>query len=117
MAGSRESGTILEVNVQRPALDVVRNATSLRRRLPLLISGLLVVVVGAVSWSAYLTLEDALVGAAQIRLSGVSQRLASMLGDGARRGLTDARQIVADSTFASVLLRPTDALRAQAMKL
>jgi hypothetical protein len=71
----------------------------LRRRLPILISALLLAVVGAFSWAAYHRFERALLAAGQDRVSNASQRLAAALGESSRRGRAEWARIVADSTI------------------
>ena len=72
-------------------------STSITRRLPLLISALVVAVVLAFSWAAYRVVERALTIAAMERTAGASQRLAGMLDESARRLRSDMRRLAADT--------------------
>jgi signal transduction histidine kinase len=71
-------------------------SNSIARRLPLLISALVVAVVLAFSWAAYRVVERALMLAAMERTASASQRLASMLDESARRLRSDMRRLAAD---------------------
>ena len=71
-------------------------SSSITRRLPLLISALVVVVVLAFSWAAYRVVERALTLAAMERTASASQRLAGMLDESARRMRSDMRRLAAD---------------------
>lgn len=71
--------------------------SSITRRLPLLISALVVVVVLAFSWAAYTVVERALTIAAMERTAGASQRLAGMLDESARRLRSDMRRLAGDA--------------------
>jgi len=85
-----------------------------RRKLPLLISGLLLVALAAYSWSAYRQIERILITAAGSRSMGVSQRLAALLDESARRVRTEARAIATDSLIQRVLLHSDSSSRAAA---
>ncbi|HET9986260.1 MAG TPA: ATP-binding protein [Longimicrobiales bacterium] len=82
---------------------------SLKRKLPLLISALLSVVVAAVCWSAYHRVESALLRAAGARLAGVTRELEVTFEQAARRLRRDARQVAADSTVVAFLAHPSAA--------
>ncbi|MDQ3996077.1 MAG: hypothetical protein M3303_03560, partial [Gemmatimonadota bacterium] len=71
----------------------------LRRRLPLLISALLLAVVAAFSWAAYNRFQRALLVAGKDRVGNASQRLAGALAELARRGRADWRRLAADSAI------------------
>ena len=88
--------------------------SSITRRLPLLISALVVVVVLAFSWAAYAVVERALTIAAMERTAGASQRLAGMLDESARRLRSDMRRLAADARVV-MLASGGDARRATAM--
>ncbi len=76
--------------------------SSITRRLPLLISALVVVVVLAFSWAAYSVVERALTIAAMERTAGASQRLAGMLDESARRLRSDMRRLAGDARVVTV---------------
>lgn len=78
-------------------------STSITRRLPLLISALVVVVVLAFSWAAYRVVERALAIAAMERTANASQRLASMLEESARRQRNDLRRLATDARVVAFL--------------
>src|SRR5512143_3383093 len=67
----------------------------LRRKLPLLITSLLFVVVAAASWSAYHQLERALMLATGDRVTSATQRLASLLDEQMYRGRREEQRIAA----------------------
>lgn len=78
----------------------------LRRKLPLLISTLLFVVVAVVSGLAYRQLEAALILATSTRITSATQRIAGVLGDQAH-GLREAGQrLAADSTVVRAFAEP-----------
>jgi signal transduction histidine kinase len=80
-------------------------STSIARRLPLLISALIVAVVLAFSWAAYSVVERALTLAAMERTASASQRLAGMLDEQARRLRSDMRRLAADSRVVVLVAR------------
>ena len=84
---------------------------SIRRKLPLLISALLCIVVALLSWASYRRLEGALVVAAGDRVLSVAQRLAGMLDESGRRLRRELRQLSADSTVVKFAARPDPASR------
>ncbi len=77
-------------------------SSSITRRLPLLISALVVAVVLAFSWAAYRVVERALTLAASERTAGASQRLAGMLEESGRRLRSDMRRLAADRRVLAV---------------
>lgn len=79
---------------------------SIRRRLPLLISALLIAVVVAFSWASYRVVERALTIAATAQMRGASARLAALLDESARRMRTDTRRIAADTAVQRYFERP-----------
>lgn len=83
----------------------------IRRKLPLLISGLLLVAMAAYSWSAYRQIERILIAAAGSRSVGVAQRLAALLDESARRVRTAARGVATDSSVQRVLTHSDSASR------
>ena len=71
----------------------------LRRRLPILISALLLAVVAAFSWAAYHRFERALLAAGEERVGNASQRLAATLGESGRRSRNEWARVVSHSTI------------------
>jgi two-component system, cell cycle sensor histidine kinase and response regulator CckA len=67
----------------------------LRRKLPLLITSLLFVVVAAASWSAYHHLERALILAASDRAGSAAQRLTVLVDDQMTRGRLEQQRVAA----------------------
>ena len=65
----------------------------LRRKLPLLITSLLFVVVAAASWSAYDHLQRALILAASERVESATQRLAGLVDDQMTRSRLDEQRV------------------------
>jgi signal transduction histidine kinase len=92
------------------------SSPSIRRRLPLLISALLLAVVGAFSWAAYRIVERALTIAATEQVRGASTRLAALLDESARRMRTEARRVGADSGLQRYLERPGPATQGDARR-
>jgi signal transduction histidine kinase len=89
---------------------------SIRRRLPLLISALLLAVVGAFSWAAYGVVEHALTIAATEQVHGASARLATLLDESARRMRADTRRVAADSAVQRYVERPDPATEGAARR-
>ena len=86
----------------------MRAHQSLRYRLPLLISTLLCVVVGALGWSAYRQLESVLLQSADRRLNEATQQLSALLDQSLDRTRREAVTLADDAAFARVLAHPTD---------
>ncbi len=86
-------------------MRLVERWQPIARKLPLLISVLLITVVAAFSWSGYRQLERALTATAGDRVVGVSRRIATLLNEAARRIDDDARNLAADSTVVRALAR------------
>jgi signal transduction histidine kinase len=90
----------------RPAFVVPRTLTerrvrlpptSITRRLPLLISALVVAVVLAFSWAAYRVVERALTLAAMERTTSASRRMADLLDGSTRRLRSNTSRLAADA--------------------
>lgn len=90
---------------------------SIRRKLPLLISTLLVAIVAALSWAAYRRLEGALTVAAGDRVLSVAQRIAGLLDDSGRRLRRELRQLSDDSTIVRFVDTPNTASRSAVEKI
>ena len=90
-------------------------STSIARRLPLLISALVVVVVLAFSWAAYRVVEHALTIAAMERTASASQRLAGMLDESGRRLRGDMRRLASDARVTRVATRSLTASAVQTL--
>ncbi|MGQ0714296.1 MAG: ATP-binding protein [Gemmatimonadaceae bacterium] len=88
---------------------------SITRRLPLLISALIVAVVLVFSWAAYSVVLRALTLAAMERTANASQRLAGMLDESGRRLRSDMRRLAADARVVSVATRASDAVAVQGL--
>ncbi len=69
----------------------------IRRRLPVLISVLLAVAIGVLSWAAYRQLEQALRDAGIARTQSAAERLATALAESSRRVQSDATRLASDS--------------------
>ena len=80
-------------------------AGSIARRLPLLISALIVAVVLVFSWAAYRVVERALMLAAMERTASASQRLAGLLDESARRLRADMRRLAGDARVTGLAVR------------
>ncbi|HEY5061330.1 MAG TPA: HAMP domain-containing protein, partial [Gemmatimonadaceae bacterium] len=90
---------------------------SIGRKLPLLITGLLTVVVLVFTVAAYRALERALRAAAGERVVKVSQRIALALADPEIRLRRDGTPLSHDSTLRQMLEGPSPAIRARAQRL
>ena len=88
---------------------------SLRLRLPLLISTLLVVVVAAFLWATYREVEATLVGAGGDRAKGAADQVANLIGRGPQAGIENLRRVAADADLRRYLRNPTDATRDAAL--
>ena len=84
----------------------------LRRKLPILISTLLVAVVVIVSALAYRQVEETLIAAARERVTNGSQRLADMFTRSAWGQRVRAQHLAADSAVVRFLASPTGRTRA-----
>ncbi|MEP6779846.1 MAG: ATP-binding protein [Gemmatimonadaceae bacterium] len=74
-------------------------SSSLRYKLPLLISALLSVVVVVLCWFGYWQIEDVLVDAAASRLTSLTQQISLSLGESGRRWQNELRVIARDSNI------------------
>ena len=90
---------------------------SIRRRLPLLITGLLAAVVAAFSWLSYSQLARALLATAGERVIAVSQRLGTAFGESDDRLRREGSPLSRDSSVKRVLLTPGVSQRADAQKV
>src|SRR5207245_6120640 len=94
---------------------------SLRRRLPLLIGALLLAVTAVLSWVAYWGFRNALLAAAQTRLSSAADLLAGLIETSAQQLITTARAGAARPSTVAYFHHPdartgTAALAALAVK-
>jgi signal transduction histidine kinase len=86
-------------------LALALRAQPLRRKLPLLIAVLLIVVVAALASLGYRQLQQTMLAAAHGRVVGASQRLAVMLSSSATRVDREARRIASEREITGVLAR------------
>jgi PAS domain S-box-containing protein len=84
---------------------------SLRLRLPLLISALLVAVVTILLWGAYREVEATLVRAWGDRARGAADQVANLLARPTQAGLENLRRVAADAAVRRYLQDPTDGTR------
>jgi PAS domain S-box-containing protein len=84
---------------------------SLRVRLPLLISALLVAAVAALLWSAYREVEATLVRAGGERARNAATQVAGLLERTSQPGLESLRQAAADANVREFLRNPNDDAR------
>ncbi|MEP6764210.1 MAG: ATP-binding protein [Gemmatimonadaceae bacterium] len=87
-------------------------SSSLRYKLPLLISALLCVVVVVLCWLGYREIEKVLIDATATRLISVTQQISALLGESGRRIQNDLRLIGRDSSIMHFLDHPDAASRA-----
>jgi PAS domain S-box-containing protein len=84
-------------------------------RLPLLISGLLLVVIGGFSWVAYRAVQQSAFEAAAERLERVTQELHDNLSSGLPRRVAEAQQLAAGPAIRSLIDTPSRHTRAAAL--
>src|SRR5687767_5166772 len=87
---------------------------SIRRKLPLLISVLLLGVIAAVSWAAYRAVERALVDTATRDLTLAARQLATTLEESAKRTSAEGYRVAGDSALRRYLVRGDEASRVRA---
>ena len=87
-------------------MHLFQRPQSIRRKLPLFITGLLITVVTAFSWLAYSQLENALLATAGQRVIAVSQRLATAFEESDIRLRRDGIPLARDSSLKRVLRTP-----------
>ena len=90
---------------------------SIRRKLPLLITGLLAVVVTAFSWLAYSQLASALLATAGERVIAASQRLSTAFSESDSRLRRDGTPMTRDSSLKRALRAPSESHVAAAQKV
>jgi PAS domain S-box-containing protein len=93
---------------------MVRRALSIRHRLPLLISGLVLVVILVYGGAAYYEVKRSAVASAHERLVGVAGRLSTILGGAAERLQLQVAHAGSDPAIRSYLREPTLATEAVA---
>ena len=96
-------------------MDIFERPQSIRHKLPLAITGLLCVVIGAFSWLAYGQLAKALISVAGQRAVAVSQRLAVAFGESDDRLRREGTSLSRDSSISAVLLGPGTATSTAAL--
>lgn len=77
----------------------VRRQGSLHRRLPLLMSLLLVATVAVLGWVAYSEVENAVLEASHERLRGAARQLANLLVQSATQRMDESRRLAERSVF------------------
>ena len=80
-----------------------RALASLELKLPLLISGLLVLVIGAFGWGAYTEVRDVTLRAAAEDLNRVTTQLAALLSAGAPQRISEVRRAANDPAIGAYL--------------
>ena len=91
-----------------------RTLVSLELKLPLLISGLLALIIGAFGWGAYTEVRGVTMGAAGQHLERVTTQLAAMLKAGGAQRIAEVRQPAEEPAVRTYLARPGPAARAAA---
>ena len=91
-----------------------RALVSLELKLPLLISGLLVLVIGAFGWGAYTEVRKVTLGAAAEHLERVATQLVASLKAGGPQRVAEVRQPAGQAAIRTLLVRPSGAARAAA---
>jgi hypothetical protein len=81
---------------------------SLRVRLPLLISALIVVVLATFLWTAYRQVVRTLVQSGEARAEAAAGQLASLLTQSAQQRMTELRRVARDPVVVQYLQRPTE---------
>ena len=87
---------------------------SLRWRLPLLIVGLIITVLGAFLWAAYAQMERTLMEAGHARAQGAANQLVSLLGPSSQQRGAEMKRVASDPVLRNLLSDPSDANRAAA---
>jgi len=98
-------------------MHVFKRPQSIRRKLPLFITGLLFTVVTAFSWLAYSQLASALLATAGLRVIAVSQRLATAFAESDSRLRRDGTPLSRDAALKRVLLTTGESQLAAAQKV
>ena len=81
---------------------------SLRWRLPLLVSSLVVGVLAVFVWAAYREVEQTLVSAGAERAQGAADQLGTLMAQSARSRLLALRQVASDPALVRYLQHPVD---------
>jgi len=89
------------------SMNSVPLARSLRLRLPLLISGLIVIVFGAFLWTLNRVLEQALLRAGSVRAQAASDQVAALMATAAARGVNEVRRLAASDDVRRYMESPT----------
>jgi PAS domain S-box-containing protein len=93
---------------QRPSASPMTARHSLRVRLPLLISTLLVAVVATFLWTAYQEMEAMLVSAGSDRAKGAAGQVASLLERPSQAWMENLHRVAADAEVRRYLQNPTN---------
>ena len=80
---------------------------SLRWRLPLLLSGLIVIVLAEVLTAAYYQVERTLLAAGHERAHGAADQLAGLFAQSVQQRFNEVRAVAADAAVRQYLLSPT----------
>src|SRR2546421_2338779 len=91
-----------------------RSFAALEIMLPLLITGLLVLVIGGFAWVAYHQVREVTLGAAAEHLERVTTQLVASLKAGGPQRAAEVRQPAGEPAIRTVLVRPGGAARAAA---
>lgn len=94
-----------------PVAPVGPGSWSIGRKLPLLICGLLLAVIGGVSWAAYTGVRRAVIGAAGLRLTNVTDQFAGLLQTSVAQLRAAARTTAGDTALRDYL-QHADSVRA-----
>jgi PAS domain S-box-containing protein len=93
-----------------------RPRLSLEIRLPVVISGLLILVIGGFAWAAYSEVQRSLLASAADRLERASQQLESLLGSGGPQRMSEVRQVAIDPALQGVRRDATGPARVAALR-
>jgi signal transduction histidine kinase len=107
-----EFGSVDEKSIARGPLPA---SQSLRVRLPLLITALLVVVVSTFLWVAHREVEATLVRAGGQRATSAADQVASLIERSSMAGMDNLRRVVTDESIRRYLRHPTDDARDEAL--
>ncbi|HEV8304401.1 MAG TPA: PAS domain S-box protein [Gemmatimonadales bacterium] len=88
---------------------------SIERKLPLLFTGLLAIVVAGFTWAAYRQVRGSAVSGANERLQRVTSQLVDLLGASVRQLVTNARGVAESPAVRSYLRAPFAGVRADAL--
>ncbi|HEY4129524.1 MAG TPA: PAS domain S-box protein, partial [Gemmatimonadaceae bacterium] len=108
------AGNVMHNMIRERTSTVVGDWQSLRRRLPLLTTGLLTIAVAAIAGTAYFEMRNVLLRAAGEHLRNVSQQFATMFATSEQRLEREGNPLGRDSSILKALAHPDSTTLAMA---